>query len=200
MSSRSSGVAVAGPLAVFAPGLVEDLVARGYRPGSAAAQLQLMADASTWLAGRGVGAADLSEVLVEQMVAERRRSGRSRLSSPRAMSPLLKYLRGLGVVPVARPAAPLTAAEMIIERYSSYLLQRRGLAPSTVRNYVGVARVFLAWREATAGELGLAGLDAAAVSEFVLAAARRSCVGSAKCMVEAAGAVALPARGRRDPA
>jgi len=183
MSSRSSGVAVAGPLAVFAPGFVEDLVARGYRPGSAAAQLQLMADASTWLAGRGVGAADLSEVLVEQMVTERRRSGRSRLSSPRALSPLLKYLRGLGVVPVARPAAPLTAAEMIIERYSSYLLQRRGLASSTVRNYVGVARVFLAWREATAGELGLAGLDAAAVSEFVLAAARRSCVGSAKCMV-----------------
>ncbi len=68
-------------------------------------------------------------------------------------------------------------------RYSAYLLQRRGLARSTVRNYVGVARVFLAWRERTVGGLELDRLDAAAVSEFVLAESQRSCVGSAKCMV-----------------
>ncbi|MGH2803086.1 MAG: site-specific integrase, partial [Thermoleophilaceae bacterium] len=57
------------------------------------------------------------------------------------------------------------------------------LAPSTVRNYVGVASVFLCWRETTTGGLCLETLDAAAVSEFVLGEARRSCVGSAKCMV-----------------
>ena len=72
---------------------------------------------------------------------------------------------------------------MIVERYASYLVERRGLAPSTVRNYVGVARVFLSWRETTTGELRLEQLDAAAVSAFVLQEARRSCVGSAKCMV-----------------
>jgi integrase len=158
-------------------------VARGYRPGSAAAQLQLMADASVWLAARGFGPGDLTEALVERLMAERRASGRSRLLSSRAVSPLLEYLRGLGVVPPAQPAVPLTAVEAMVERYSAYLLERRGLAPSTVRNYVGVARVFLAWREMTAGGHALAGLDAAAVSEFVLQEARRSCVGSAKCMV-----------------
>ncbi|MCA1699933.1 MAG: site-specific integrase [Actinobacteria bacterium] len=178
-----SDLGMAGPLAAFAPGFGFELVRRGYRPGSAAAQLQLMADASVWLAAHRVGPGELTEVLVERLMSERRASGRSRLFSPRAMSPLLEYLRGLGVVPPAEPAAPLTAIEAILERYSSYLLARRGLAPSTVRNYVGVAGVFLTWREATTGGLWLEKLDAVAVSEFVLQEARRSGVGSAKCMV-----------------
>jgi integrase/recombinase XerD len=174
---------MAGPLAAFAPGFGSELVARGYRPGSTTAQLQLMADVSEWLACRDLEAADLTGEVVERLMAERRASGRSRLLSSRALSPLLEYLRGLGVVPSAQPVVPLTAVEAVVERYSSYLLDRRGLAPSTVRNYVGVARVFLAWREQSAGGRGLAGLDAAAVSVFVLQEARRSCVGSAKCMV-----------------
>jgi integrase/recombinase XerD len=176
-------VGMAGPLVAFASGFGCELVARGYRPGSAADQLRLLADVSERLAVRGLGPGDLTEALVERLMVERRAAGCCRLVSSRALSPLLEYLRGVGVVPPARLAAPLTPADAIIERYSSYLLERRGLAPSTVRNYVGVARVFLAWRETTAGGLCLEDLDAAAVSEFVLAEARRSCVGSAKCLV-----------------
>jgi integrase/recombinase XerD len=92
-------------------------------------------------------------------------------------------LRGLGVVPPARPVVAVSVAEVMMERYSSYLLVQRGLARSTVRNYVGVAREFFSWREMTAGGLCLERLDGAAVSEFVLQQAARSCVGSAKCMV-----------------
>jgi integrase/recombinase XerD len=172
-----------GPLATFAAGFSFELVARGYRPGSVAAQLELMVDVSGRLAARGLGPGDLTESLVEQLIEERRESGCCRLFSPRAVEPLLGYLRGLGVAPSLRPAAPRTAVEVIVERYSSYLLAGRGVAASTVRNYVGVARVFLAWRERTAGGLCLERLDAAAVNEFVLLEARRSCVGSAKCMV-----------------
>ncbi len=174
---------VAGPLAAFAPGFRAELVRRGYRPGSAAEQLRLMAHASGWLAVHGLQAGDLTEVRVAQVMSERRAAGRSRLLSPRAMLPLLLYLRGLGVVPAAVAAVPLTSSEALIARYSAYLLERRGLALSSVRNYVGVARVFLSWRETAAGGLRLEGLDAAAVSEFVLGDARRSSVGSAKCMV-----------------
>ncbi len=181
--SKQSRVGVAGPLAAFAAGFSEHLVRQGYRAGSAAEQLRLMAHASGWLAVHGLQAGDLTEVRVEQLMAERRAAGRSRLLSLRAMGPLLEYLRGLGVVPAAVPVVPLTASETLIARYSRYLLERRGLAPSSVRNYVGVARVFLSWRETTAGQLWLEGLDAAAVSEFVLEQARRSSVGSAKCMV-----------------
>lgn len=182
MSSRSR-VRVAGPLAAFAPGFVQELVARGYRPGPAADQLRLMADVSRWLAERGLGAGDLTVIAAEQFATERRASGRSRLRSTRAVLPLLDYLRDLGVVPAAVRAAPSTPADVLIERYSAYLLERRGLAASSVRNYAGVARTFLSWRERAAGGLSLEGLDAAAVSEFVLLESRRCSVGSAKCMV-----------------
>jgi site-specific recombinase XerD len=170
-------------LAAFAPGFVEDLVARGYRPGTAADHLVLMAGVSEWLAERGLDAGDLTVVAVERFVAERRAAGRARFRSVRALSPLLDYLRGLGVLPVEEVVAPSTASEALIERYSMYLLERRGLTRSTVRNYVGVARVFLADRERARGGLALAELDGPAVSEFVLRESRRSSVGSAKCMV-----------------
>jgi len=179
----ASGVGVGGPLAAFASGFVEDLIARGYRPGTAADQLRLMADVSRWLGERGLGAGDLTVSVTEWFAAERRAAGRARFVSPRALIPLLGYLRGLGVAPVPVPAVPATPSETLIERYSQYLLERRGLAPSTVRNYVGVARVFLADRERVRGGLALAELDGAAVSEFVLRESRRSSVGSAKCMV-----------------
>jgi integrase/recombinase XerD len=181
--STGSGVRVGGPLAVFAPGFLEDLVARGYRPGTAADQLRLMADVSRWLVEQGLGASDLTAVVAEQFAAERRAAGSARFVSARALCPLLEYLRGLGVAPQLVVAAPSTPAEVLIERYSLYLLERRGLTPSTVRNYVGVARTFLWDRERVRGELVLRELDGAAVSEFVLRESRRCSVGSAKCMV-----------------
>jgi integrase/recombinase XerD len=181
MSGRS-GVRVAGPLAAFAPGFVADLVARGYRPITAADHLRLMAAVSRWLAERGLGVGDLTVVAAERFAAERRAARRRRLVSPRALDPLLLYLRELGVVPPVS-AAPLTPAEALIERYSLHLLERRGVARSTVRNYVGVARVFLADRESVGGELALRELDVAAVSEFVLREAGRCSVGSATCLV-----------------
>jgi site-specific recombinase XerD len=170
-------------LAAFAPGFVEDLVARGYRPGPAADQLRLMGDVSRWLAERDLAADGLTVVAAERFAAERRAAGRSRLRSARALSPLLLYLRGLGVAPRVVAAAPSTPAEVLIERYSGYLLKRRGLAASSVRNYVGVARTFLRDREHVRGELALIELDGAAVSEFVQRESRRSSVGSAQCMV-----------------
>ncbi|MBV9197590.1 MAG: tyrosine-type recombinase/integrase [Solirubrobacterales bacterium] len=180
--SSHSGVRVGGPLAVFAAGFVDDLVARGYRPGSAADQVRLMAEVSGWLAERGLGAGDLTVGVAEQFAADRR-AGRSRLRSVRALCPMVDYLRAVGVVPPAVAPVPVTPVELLIERYSAYLLQRRGVARSTVRNYVGVARVFLSWRETGLGSLELMELDGAAVSEFVLRESRRSSVGSAKCMV-----------------
>lgn len=96
-----SGLGMAGPLAVFAPGFSAELLRLGYRPRSAGEQLRLMADASEWLAGHGLQPCDLTEVRVAELMAGRRAAGRSHLLSVWAMVPLLEYLRGLGVVPVA---------------------------------------------------------------------------------------------------
>jgi integrase/recombinase XerD len=142
-----------------------------------------MADASEWLAGHGLQPCDLTEVRVAELMAGRRAAGRSHLLSVWAMVPLLEYLRGLGVVPVAVARMSVTPSEVLIERYSAYLCEQRGVSSSTVRNYVGVARVFLSWREMTTGTLALGELDGAAVIAFVLGEAQRCSVGSAKCMV-----------------
>lgn len=178
-----SGLRMAGPLAVFAPGFSAELLRLGYRPRSAGEQLRLMADASEWLAGHGLRPCDLTGVRVAELMAGRRAAGRSHLLSVSAMAPLLEYLRGLGVVPVAVARMSVTPSEVLIERYSAYLLEQRGVSLSTVRNYVGVARVFLSWREMTAGMLALGELDGAAVIAFVLGESQRCSVGSAKCLV-----------------
>ena len=174
---------ITGPLAAFELGFAAELVARGYRPKPAAEQLRLMGYVSGWLAARDLGPGDLTEVVVEEVMAARRASGRVHLISPRALVPLLEHLRFLGVVPLPRPTRSMTAADVVVERYASYLRERRCVVPSTVRNYVGVARAFLCWRETTEGGLDLERLDATAVSVFVLAEAQRSSIGSAKCVV-----------------
>ena len=179
--SSVSAVEVTGPLAGFASGFGAELAGRAYRPRSAEEQLRLMADVSDWLAGRGLGPSDLTDVRVGVLMAELCSRGRSHLSSTQAMVPLLEFLRGLEVLPRAAPRS-LTASEALIGRYSTSLT-RRGLSISTVRNYVAVARVFLSWRERVAGTLALGELDGAAVIAFVLEETARCSVGSAKCLV-----------------
>ena len=73
--------------------------------------------------------------------------------SPKALAPLLGYLRRLGVAPIPVPA-PATPAEALLERYRRFLVTERGLAATTARGYADMVRPFLAQRE-PAGELGL---------------------------------------------
>jgi integrase/recombinase XerD len=165
-------VEMSGPLSAFAPGFLEDLFRQGYRPETAAKQLQLMAHLSRWLAGRQLDGSELDSAHLEQFLAERREDHRHFVSA-KGTSPLLSYLRGVGVAPVTALTAPRTPSELLIDRYSAYLLERRGLSRSTVRNYANVARDFFAERERNRGELALDELGAAAVNAFVLREARR---------------------------
>jgi hypothetical protein len=159
--SNPSRVVVSGRLSVFVPGFREHLLRRGYSPGAAAKQLQLMAHLSRWLAARDVEPAALGRAQIARFVQERRAS-QTELASTRALQPLLGYLRSLGVVPPAGSRAAPTPAGALLDRYAEHLLVRRGLNPSTVRNYCNDARAFLADRERIAGDLALGALDDAA--------------------------------------
>jgi integrase/recombinase XerD len=123
-------VEMSGPLSVFAAGFLEELLGRGYRPGTAAKQLQLMAHLSRWMAVDDLEPGALRRVEVERFVQERRAS-HTHLASARTFDRLLGYLRGLGVVPPARSREDRTPAGALIDRYATYLLVRRGLNPST---------------------------------------------------------------------
>jgi integrase/recombinase XerD len=174
-------VQMSGPLSLFEVGFREKLLGRGYRPGTVAKQLQLMAHLSRWLGAHGLAPAALGRVEIERFVQERRAS-HAHLASAHALEPLLGYLRGLGVVPAAGSREPATLAGGLLDRYAEYLLVGRGLKPTTVRNYCNHARAFLGDRERLSGELALAALDVAAINDYVLRESRRVSVSSTQAV------------------
>jgi site-specific recombinase XerD len=175
---------VAGPLQQYAPGFAGELARLGYTSESAYGQMLVMAHLSRWLAGEGLDAAGLTPVVAERFLAVRRAAGYTLYLSAKALVPLLGYLRGLGVVPEPPDAAPATGAEALLACWQYYLITERGLGPATARDYAAKARAFVAGRE-MAGGLDLAGLTAAEVTAFVLAACPGKPKGTAKLTVTA---------------
>ena len=92
-------VRVSGPLALFVGGFSGELARLGYTPLSARLQLQLMAHLSRWLASERLDAAALTPAVLERFLAARRAAGYANHRTPKAVAPLLAYLRGLGAAP-----------------------------------------------------------------------------------------------------
>lgn len=162
--ARRYRVRVFGPLEEFAEGFRVELVASGYAWRSVEAQLGLMKHLSAWLGTRNLTVEDLGAEVTSWFVDARRQS-HSHLRSPRALVPLLGYLRRLGVAPAPPAESAVTPAEVIEQRFARYLLTQRGLAPSTVSSYRSQVRPFLVRFAGAAG--GWASLTARQVSDFV---------------------------------
>jgi integrase/recombinase XerD len=178
-----SRVRVTGALQQYAPGFVVELARLGYKPNAATCQLQLMAHLSRWMDAGRLGPVALTPEVAGAFLAARRAEGYVMWLSPKALAPLLGFLRRLGVVPP--PAvAPVTPAEALLGRYRRYLVTERGLAVVTARGYADMVRPFLAGREEADG-LALADLTAAEVTAFVLATCPGKPKGTAKLTVTA---------------
>src|SRR5690242_3375854 len=117
---------VTGPLREYAPGFVGELARLGYTANSASGQMFVMAHLSRWLAGEALDAAGLTPQVAERFLAARRKAGYTLYLSPKALVPLLGYLRRLGVVPAPPAPAPATPAEALLGRYRRYLVIGRG--------------------------------------------------------------------------
>src|SRR6266851_3465837 len=133
--SDPSRVQVTGPLAAYVAGFRDELAGQGYR------------------------AEHLSPAEVERFVECRRSQGYRQRCSSKALVPLLRYLQELGTIAVPVAEATTPVAELL-ERYRSYLVGARGLAPSTTRRYLSAARAFLSELAGQGGELDLNGLSA----------------------------------------
>ena len=180
-----SRVRVSGPLEVFAAGFAAELARLGYRRVSVVFQLQLMAHASRWLQGDGLGAGELSSEVVERFLAVRRAAGYTNYVTARAMAPLLGYLRCLGVAPAASPREPVGAVEVLLADYREYLAVERALTVDTIEAYVVAVRPFLDGRVRDGDQLDLAGLSAADVVAFVVVRCPAQSRGAAKMTVTA---------------
>jgi integrase/recombinase XerD len=143
MGGVPSRVRLTGPLAVFGDGFTGELAWLGYKPNAAADQLRLMAHLSRWMDAGRLEPADLTPEVAQAFLAARRAEGYVLWLSPKALVPLLGYLRRLGVTPEPVPG-PVTPAEALLSRYRRYLISERGLAAATARGYADMVRPFLA--------------------------------------------------------
>lgn len=166
------GVRMVGPLTPYARGFAEELTRLGFTTFSARGQLGLAVHLSRWLAGAGLDATVLTTVTVDAFLVARRAAGYTQYLTPKALAPLLGYLRGLGVSPQPVVAAPATSVEELVERYRGYLLVERGLAVKAARGYVDLIRPFVTGRVSADG-VELEALTAGEVTAFLVAQSRR---------------------------
>jgi site-specific recombinase XerD len=134
------------------------------------------------MAGEGVPLGELRPGRVEEFVMARKAAGYRHFLTPHGLSPIVAYLRAVGVVPQLPAGAPVTAAERFVRRYRRHLVDERGLAAGTARYYGRIAGLFLS-KAGTGEDLDLSLLTPAKVSRFVLDESRRRSVGSAKTLV-----------------
>jgi integrase/recombinase XerD len=177
MKGTYQGVRVCGPLASHADGFYSWLVDRRfYSTLTAVGHLRLMAHMSRWLVSRDLDCAALTEDLVLEFVAARRAAGYRHLRSPRALPPLLAYLREVGAAP--KPVSAAVPADLL-QSYRRHLTVERQLVAGSVDNYVQLARRFLDFC-AQQGVTDLAGVKADQLSGFVMSERARRPSGSAR--------------------
>ncbi|MGH3305034.1 MAG: hypothetical protein ACRDOK_25875, partial [Streptosporangiaceae bacterium] len=97
--------------------MADELARLGFTELSARGQLGLAAHLSRWLAAADLDAAALTVSMAEAYLSARRAAGYTAYRTAKALSPLLGYLRRLGVAPEAEIAAPTTPAEAALEQY-----------------------------------------------------------------------------------
>jgi integrase/recombinase XerD len=172
---------ITGPLHAHAAGFVAELARLGYTCQSACGQMLLMAHVSRWLAGEGLDAGGLTLEAAERFLAARRAAGYVQLLSPKALAPLLGFLRRIGAAPEAPPPVLAGHADELLDRYRCYLVTERGLGAETAADYAAKVRPFLAARIGH----GLAGLTAAEVTAFIVETCPSMRKGTAKLTVTA---------------
>jgi hypothetical protein len=87
-----------------------------------------------WLVVEGLDVGQLDEQRMAAFLNARRTLGQRRVGGPRAMRPLLSYLREVGVVaaPAGQEPTPLAG---LLEQYRCWMVQERNLAPARAATY-----------------------------------------------------------------
>jgi site-specific recombinase XerD len=168
-----------GRLGPFVEGYRVWLLEAGYTPQTVRAMLKDLGTLGRWMDAEGVEVGALTVASIESFLADRRAAGARRVPTVRALRSMQTYLRDVGVMAVELPPK-VSPVEVLVGDYREWLIADRGLAAMTVLRYETLARRFLTARVSPADELGIAGLDGAVVSRFLLGECGRVCLGSAK--------------------
>lgn len=154
------------------------LVGRGYTSGTIRNMLKDIGRIGRWLCAEGLMVEELDEKVLGAYLSARKGAGNRRVPGPRALVPLLEFLRCSGVVPEAAPVA--TGLGKLMDEYRSWMFKERGLAPTTVLRYENTARRFLDEQCQDRGVFVPSALTGADINAFLLRECSRVSAGSAK--------------------
>jgi site-specific recombinase XerD len=156
-----------GPLAAHIDGFADYLFSNGYATQTARLKIRLSADLSVWLSQRHLGVEDVEEEQVEAFLGTRKKDRSLRRGDWWTLNQLLHYLRRVGLNPMPSAAISDNPADRIIQDYTHFLVDQRGLSQATVVNYVPVVRRFLETRFGV-GKLSLNKLRVTDVTDFIV--------------------------------
>ena len=163
-----------GPLAPYISQFAQDISAQGYAGGYVHRHVLLASDFSHWLMCSGV---KLDQIVFNHTcdyLQYRAKSVKPTRGDRANLDHLLKFLRDAGIIrsePVTTTPA-LSSIDRCTDAYEQYLRNTRGLADSTILNYVPFIRTFLENRFGTSRVI-LSSLTAYDVVAFVDQQARQ---------------------------
>jgi site-specific recombinase XerD len=165
-------------LAPYVEGYRAWLTGRGYTPGTVINMLKDLGQVGVWLSTEGLDVSQFDEARASAFLTARRAAGCRRVPGPRAMVPLLTYLRGADVIGSAGGA--VTPLGELLEQYRSWMVQERGLAAMTVLRYENTARRLLQEQVSNGDVFEPSALTGVDVNAFLLRECARVSSGSAK--------------------
>jgi len=158
------------------------LVAAGYARATIRWKLCLVCVFGRWVERARLRVRDLDEMAIERHVEAGTARGRRCRAIAGVLGRFLSHLRSVGATCESQTASSHRVRSEIECRYECFLVEQRGLASSTIENYLSLLRQFLAHRfDGASLDMGaLAPGDAAA---FLLEHAHRVSSGRASLMV-----------------
>jgi site-specific recombinase XerD len=170
-----------GPLASYLDAYLKHIEHQGFLPSSVPMQMYGIARFSNWLQARQLGVQQVDEATIERFL--KRDPGTVHSSESAPLRRLLGILREMGLAPV-KPPEPRNCQQRFVDEYRRYLLQERGLAKTSLVNYVPFAEQLLSDRFGQSA-MDLAELTAQDVTKFLQDHARQLSPGRAKLLVSA---------------
>jgi site-specific recombinase XerD len=170
-----------GPLATHLEAYLKRIEQEGFLPSSVPMQIYAIARFSNWLQTRQLDLNQVDDAEVERFL--RRDPGIVHSGEAAPLRRILAMLREIGLTP-ARAPEPRNCQQRCIDEYRRYLLQERGLAETSLLNYVPFVEQLLSDRF-TLSEMNLSELTARDVTRFLQVHAGQLSHGRARLLVTA---------------
>lgn len=170
-----------GPLASHLDAYLKRIEHQGFAPSSVPMQMYAIARFSRWLQSRQLDFRQVDEAAVDRFL--RRDPNMAHGGEAAPLRRFLAMLREMGLTATKVPE-PRNGQQRFIDEYRCYLLQERGLAKTSLLNYVPFAEQFLSDCFGQSG-MNLPELTATNVAEFLRVHARKVSPGRAKLLVTA---------------